>query len=207
MRILRTRDRDFRDQFAAVVNRGKENQEEVEALVRDILEGVRTRGDEALVEYAKRFDDVDLSPSQLRVPQEEIEEAYEMIPKEDLEALKLASERIESFHRRQLVNSWFESTADGIVLGQIVTPLKRIGAYIPGGDNPYPSTVLMALIPAKIAGVSELIVASPTYGGRGSAHVIAAAGLAGASSSLGLEVPKEWGPSPMGPSPSPRWTS
>jgi histidinol dehydrogenase len=103
MRILRTGDRDFREQFAAVVNRGKENQGEVEALVRDVLEGVRTRGDGALVEYAKRFDDVDLSPSQLRVPQEEIEKAYEKLPKEDLEALKLAAERIASFHRRQLV--------------------------------------------------------------------------------------------------------
>ena len=183
MRILRSGNKDFEKQFEMVMNRGREDDlEAVERLVQGILGAVKARGDEAVLEYTRRFDGVELSPSQLRVSREEIEEAYEMIPKEDLEALKLASERIESFHRRQLVNSWFESTADGIVLGQIVTPLKRIGAYIPGGDNPYPSTVLMTLIPAKIAGVSELIVASPTYGGRGSAHVLAAAGLAGASS-------------------------
>ncbi len=182
MRILRTGHRGFQEQFAAVVNRGKASFEEVEALVRAILEGVRTRGDEALMEYTKRFDGVDLSPSQLRVPQEEIEKASEKLPKEDLDALLLAAERIASFHRRQLVNSWFDSTADGIILGQMVTPLRRIGVYIPGGENPYPSTVLMTLIPAKIAGVSELIMVSPIYGGKGIAHVLAAAGIAGATS-------------------------
>lgn len=182
MRILRTGDRDFREQFAAVVKRGKEDQEEVEALVRAVLEGVRTRGDEALVEYAKRFDDVDLSPSQLRIPEVEIEKAYEKLSKEDLEVLKLAAERIASFHRRQLVNSWFDSTGDGVTLGQIVTPLRTIGAYIPAGENPYPSTVLMTLIPAKIAGVSELMIVSPLYGGRGTEHMLVAAGMAGATS-------------------------
>jgi len=182
MRILRTGDRGFQEQFAAVVNRGKEGFETVEGLVRAILEGVRTRGDEALMEYTKRFDGVDLSPSQLRVPQEEIERASEKLPKEDLDTLKLAAERIASFHRRQLVNSWFDSTADGITLGQMVTPLRRIGAYIPGGENPYPSTVLMTLIPAKIAGVSELIMVSPVYGGKGITPVLAAAGIAGATS-------------------------
>jgi len=182
MRILRTKDRGFQEQFAAVVNRGKEIFEEVEDLVRAILEGVRSRGDEALMEYAKRFDGVDLSPSQLRVSQEEIERATENLPREDLDVLKLAAERIGSFHRRQLVNSWFDSTTDGITLGQMVTPLRRIGAYIPGGENPYPSTVLMTLIPAKIAGVSELIMVSPVYGGKGIKPVLAAAGIAGATS-------------------------
>jgi histidinol dehydrogenase len=182
MRILQVGKKDFEKQFEIVISRGREDLEAVERLVDNILQKVKAKGDEAVLEYTRRFDDMDLSPSQLRVSREEIEEAYERIPKKDLEALKLASERIASFHRRQLVNSWFESTADGIVLGQIVTPLKRIGAYIPGGENPYPSTVLMTLIPAKIAGVSELIVASPIYGGRGSAHVLAAARLAGATS-------------------------
>jgi len=182
MRILQVGKKDFEKQFEIVISRGREDLEAVERLVDNILQNVKAKGDEVVLEYTRRFDDMDLSPSQLRVSREEIEEAYERIPKKDLEALKLASERIASFHRRQLVNSWFESTADGIVLGQIVTPLKRIGAYIPGGENPYPSTVLMTLIPAKIAGVSELIVASPIYGGRGSAHVLAAARLAGATS-------------------------
>jgi len=182
MRILQVGKKDFEKQFEIVISRGREDLEAVERLVDNILQNVKAKGDEVVLEYTRRFDDMDLSPSQLRVSREEIEEAYERIPKKDLEALKLASERIASFHRRQLVNSWFESTADGIVLGQIVTPLKRIGAYIPGGENPYPSTVLMTLIPAKIAGVSELIVVSPIYGGRGSAHVLAAARLAGATS-------------------------
>ncbi len=182
MRILKVGDKDFRKQFERVISRSGEGLEEVKRLVHNILEGVKAKGDEAVIEYTSRFDGVDLSPSQLRVSREEIEEAYEKVPKEDLDSLKLASERIESFHRRQLMNSWFESTANGIILGQIVMPLKRIGAYIPGGENPYPSTVLMTLIPAKIAGVSELIMVSPIYGGRGSAHVLAAAELAGATS-------------------------
>ena len=182
MRILKVGNKDFEKQFEMVISRGNEGLEAVERLVEGILQGVKAKGDEAVLEYTRRFDGTDLSPFQLRVSQEEIEEAHEKVPKEDLDALRLASERIESFHRRQLVNSWFESTADGIVLGQIVTPLRRIGAYIPGGENPYPSTVLMTLIPAKIAGVSELIVASPIYGGRGSDHVLAAARLAGATS-------------------------
>jgi histidinol dehydrogenase len=182
MRILQVGDKDFDKQFQMVISRGREDLEEVERLVDSILQGVKAKGDEAVLEYTRRFDGMDLSPSQLRISREEIEDAYEKIPTEDLAALRLASERIASFHRRQLVNSWFESTGDGILLGQIVAPLKRIGAYIPGGGNPYPSTVLMTLIPAKIAGVSELIVASPIYGGRGSAHVLAAARLAGATS-------------------------
>ncbi len=182
MRILKVGNKGFQKQFEIVISRGREGLEAIERLVESILQRVKAKGDEAVLEYTRRFDGMDLSSFQLRVSQEEIEEAYEKVPKEDLDALKLASERIESFHRRQLVNSWFESTTDGIVLGQIVTPLKRIGAYIPGGENPYPSTVLMTLIPAKIAGVSELIVASPIYGGRGSAHVLAAASLAGATS-------------------------
>ncbi len=182
MRILRVDDKKFRKQFERVISRGEEELEAVEGLVHTILAGVKAKGDEAVIEYTSRFDGMDLSPSQLRVSREEIEEAYEKVPKEDLASLQLASERIESFHRRQLINSWFESTANGIILGQIVMPLKRIGAYIPGGENPYPSTVLMTLIPAKIAGVKELIMVSPIYGGRGSAHVLVAAELAGATS-------------------------
>ena len=181
MRIVRVRDKDFRKWFKRVLTRGWRDLEEVERSVRAILEGVKARGDKALIEYTKRFDGVDLSPSQLWVSREEIEEAYEKVPREDMEALRVASERIESFHRRQLVNSWFETTADGVILGQMLTPLKRIGAYVPGGENPYPSTALMTLTPAKIAGVSELIMVSPIYGGRGTAHVLAAAGLAGAT--------------------------
>ena len=182
MRILRVGEKGFTGQFERVLSRGREDLRAVERVVRGILEDVRANGDKAVIEYTRRFDDVDLLPSQLRVSPKEIEEAYDRVPKEDLGALKLASERIESFHRRQLSNSWFESTADGITLGQKVTPLKRIGAYIPGGGNPYPSTVLMTLIPAKIAGVGELIMVSPIYGGGENAHVLAAAGLAGATS-------------------------
>jgi histidinol dehydrogenase len=181
VRIVRVRDKDFRKWFKRVLTRGWRDLEEVERSVRAILEGVKARGDKALIEYTKRFDGVDLSPSQLWVSREEIEEAYEKVPREDMEALRVASERIESFHRRQLVNSWFETTADGVILGQMLTPLKRIGAYVPGGENPYPSSALMTLTPAKIAGVSELIMVSPIYGGRGTAHVLAAAGLAGAT--------------------------
>jgi histidinol dehydrogenase len=182
MRIVRVRDKDFRRWFKRVLTRGWGDLEEVDRSVRSILEGVKARGDKALVEYTKRFDGVDLSPSQLSVSREEIEEAYEKVPRKDMEALRVAAERIESFHRRQLVNSWLETTVDGVILGQMVTPLKRIGAYVPGGENPYPSTALMTIIPARIAGVSELIMVSPIYGDRGTPHVLVAAGLAGATS-------------------------
>jgi histidinol dehydrogenase len=182
MRIVRVKDKDFGRCFKRVLTRGWGELEEVDRSVRSILKGVKTRGDKALVEYTRRFDGVDLSPSQLSVSREEIEEAYEKVPREDMETLRVAAERIESFHRRQLVNSWFETTSDGVTLGQMVTPLKRIGAYVPGGENPYPSTALMTIIPARIAGVSELIMVSPIYGDRGTPHILAAAGLAGATS-------------------------
>jgi histidinol dehydrogenase len=181
MKILRVGDKDFKEKFSTVMSRGEESPEAVERVVQGILEEVKARGDEALMEYTRRFDGIELSQAELRVSREEIEEACERVPKEDLETLQLAAERIESFHRRQLVNSWFESTADGITRGQMVTPLERIGAYIPGGGNPYPSTVLMTLIPAKIAGVNELIMVSPIHRASNGGHVLAAAKLAGAT--------------------------
>ncbi|MFQ5847071.1 MAG: histidinol dehydrogenase [Candidatus Methylomirabilales bacterium] len=152
---------------------------EAEEAVRPILTEVRERGDAALVEYAKRFDGVSLTPATLRVTREEVERAYDELRPEAVEALKLAAARIEAFHRRQLPHSWF-LTEEGAVLGQLCRPLDQVGFYIPGGKAVYPSTVLMNGIPAAVAGVKRKVMCTPvTADLRVHPAVLVAASLAG----------------------------
>jgi histidinol dehydrogenase len=154
----------------------------VEAEVRAILEGVRARGDDALWEYARRFDGADLAPATLRVPEEERRAAGGLVPPAEREALALAAERIEAFHRRQRGKPWSFTEPDGTVLGQAIRPLRRVGIYVPGGRAAYPSTVLMAALPARVAGVDEVVLCTPC-GADLQVHpaVLAAAELAGVS--------------------------
>ena len=151
--------------------------ERIESAVREILSDVKTRGDEALFEYTKKFDKVELDC--LEVTEAEIEEAYNSIDEYFLQTLKEAKENIERYHREQLRDG-YEIQGDGVRLGQIVRPLKRVGVYVPGGTAAYPSTVLMDVIPAKIAGVEEVVLVSPCRDGKVNAGVLAAAKLAGA---------------------------
>jgi histidinol dehydrogenase len=148
--------------------------------VQGIMDAVRAKGDPALLDFTKRLDGVELSAAQLAVS--EAEWAAATVPAELSAALAEAARRIEAFHRHQLPRSWWVRDEHGSLLGQQVTPLERVGCYVPGGSAAYPSTVLMNLIPARVAGVQELVVVSPPgRDGRLDPAVLAAARLAGAT--------------------------
>jgi len=152
----------------------------IESAVAEILAKVRALGDTAVIDYTRRFDrlrveamaELELAPAELRA-------AYEHLPQEQRQALEQAAERIRSYHRRQLAASWEYTEADGTRLGQKITALDRVGLYVPGGKAAYPSSVLMNALPAKVAGVKEMIMVVPTPNGERNLLVLAAAHLAG----------------------------
>ncbi|MGQ9711611.1 MAG: histidinol dehydrogenase [Desulfotomaculales bacterium] len=149
------------------------------AVVEEIIAAVRARGDDALCAFTARFDRVELDPASLRVAPGEIQAAYEEIPPELLEALRLAKERILAFHARQVPQSWFEA-GGGVFLGQVVRPLARVGIYVPGGTAAYPSSVLMNALPARAAGVPEIVMCTPPRrDGTVAAPILVAAAEAG----------------------------
>jgi histidinol dehydrogenase len=153
---------------------------EIHRSVEAILEAVRERGDAALLEFTERFDGVKLGAAELRVTAEEIAAARALVGDEVVRALSYAAERIETFHRHALPRSWWVEDQNGSVLGQQVRALDRVGVYVPGGRAAYPSTVLMTAIPAKVAGVREIVLVSPPRGDK-SVHpaVLVAAEIAG----------------------------
>jgi len=152
----------------------------IDRVVADILADVKHRGDDAVLEYTRRFDRVSADRmSDLELPQARLTEALGSLPKEQREALKRSAERVRSYHEKQLMSSWSYTEADGTLLGQQVTALDRVGLYVPGGKAAYPSSVLMNAIPAKVAGVRELIMVVPTPGGERNALVLAAAAVCG----------------------------
>jgi len=148
--------------------------------VREILAAVRTRGDDALRAFTEKFDRVTLAA--FRVPAEEYEEAEALVKPEVVRALKEAAANIQDFHQRQVRPSWFATRESGTLLGQIVRPLKRVGLYVPGGTAAYPSSVLMNAIPAKIAGVKEIVITTPPGpDGKVNPAILVAARIAGVS--------------------------
>ena len=150
----------------------------VEGIVTDIIANVRQNGDKALLEYSKKFDKVDLKS--LEVSSEEIDEAFQLADKDFIEVIREAAENIREFHKRQVKNSFIISEKDGIVTGQKVTPIERVGLYVPGGTAAYPSTVLMDSIPAKIAGCSQIVmVTPPSKNGKVNPNILTAAKIAG----------------------------
>jgi histidinol dehydrogenase len=152
----------------------------VAATVSEILSAIRERGDTALLAYTQQLDKVDKpAVAELEISQARLQSALESISVEVREALEKAAERIRSYHQHQRQESWSYTEADGTVLGQQITPLERVGLYVPGGKATYPSSVLMNAIPAKVAGVGELIMVSPTPGGFVNDMVLAAAAIAG----------------------------
>ena len=158
-----------------IKRRGELLEEEYEKTVREIIKNVKTRGDEALIDYTNRFDKANIEkPEELEIPYSKLKEAYESVPPEFAEALELAAARIRKFHEKQLENSFFVEEK-GIILGQKVKPLKRVGVYVPGGKAQYPSSVLMNVIPAKVAGVKEVVMVSPNP----NPYTLAAAFIAG----------------------------
>ena len=154
--------------------------ERIESAVAEILANVRATGDAAVLEYTRRFDKLDVrSFAELELPRAELDAALSALPHEQRSALEQAATRVADYHQRQLAGSWEYTDADGSRLGQKVTPLDRAGLYVPGGRASYPSSVLMNAIPAKVAGVGELIMVVPTPNGEKNQLVLAAAAITG----------------------------
>ncbi|HBQ44745.1 MAG TPA: histidinol dehydrogenase [Thiomicrospira sp.] len=148
----------------------------VNSIVKEVIQNVRKNGDSALLDYTESFDNLKLeSGSELEIKHAELKKAFERIPTDQREGLELSAERVKSYHQRQISESWRFTEADGTMLGQKVTPLDRVGLYVPGGKAAYPSSVIMNAIPAKVAGVEELIMVVPTPSGEISDMVLATA--------------------------------
>lgn len=178
-RRLNTRDRSFENNFKALLAAKRESAADVDISVAEIIEQVTLRGDAALIEYTKRFDRIELSPLTLRLREKEIADGAAAAPRDTVDALRLAAERIESFHRRQLPVAIDYVDAAGVRLGLRWGAIAAAGLYVPGGTAAYPSSVLMNAIPAKVAGVERLVMTVPTPDGVLNPLVLAAARVVG----------------------------
>lgn len=161
MRVIRTDEAIFEEVFQGIMNRGGGGDPALRTIVENILQDVAARGDAALFEYTAKFDGYVLTPQTVQASSEEIREAAALVDPDDRAVLQLAAARIEKFHRSQIVKDWRDESEDGVWIGQRITPLERAGIYVPGGLASYPSTVLMAAIPARIAGVKEIVAVTP----------------------------------------------
>ena len=179
MKIIFTSEKIFEETLQRITQRGRVFEEAIWTAVKTIVNDVALRGNAALFEYAQKFDQCDLRTDGIEVSGRELDQAISKVTPKDMDILALAAGRIEAFHRKQEVTSWISSDENGIELGQRVLPLERIGIYAPGGLAVYPSTVLMAAIPAKIAGVAEIILVSPAKQGGFNPLIAAAAKLSG----------------------------
>ncbi len=179
MRIFKFSDPDFAGQFQQIEQRADEVPGDIEETVKAIIADVRQRGDVALFELSSRFDRIDLSAENIEVSEAEIDSAMAVVSAESLAALQLAAERIAKYHAKQKQETWLSTDEDDVLLGQMVRPLDRVGIYVPGGKAAYPSSVLMNAVPAKVAGVAEVVMVVPMPGGEVNPHVLAAAKIAG----------------------------
>lgn len=179
VRVVKTTEPAFRSLMGRILRRRGRREGPVEKRVGEIVRAVQKTGDRALVRYTRLFDRTRLTRSTIEVKPSEIERAVAKVGVKDLQSLHLAAKRIAAFHRRQLEKSWQYRDRLGILLGQRITPLERVGVYVPGGKASYPSTVLMNAIPARVAGVKEIIMTSPI--GDDAASILAAAKIAGVS--------------------------
>ncbi|WAE62940.1 histidinol dehydrogenase [Stutzerimonas sp. R40042] len=180
IRRLNAADADFARHLDHLLSWESVSDDGVNARVLEIIKAVRERGDAAVVELTQRFDALEVaSMADLILPRARLEQALERITPEQREALEIAAERVRNYHERQKQDSWTYTEADGTVLGQKVTPLDRAGLYVPGGKASYPSSVLMNAIPAKVAGVPEVVMVVPTPRGEVNELVLAAACIAG----------------------------
>jgi histidinol dehydrogenase len=178
-RILKSDTPEFKKFLAAILARRGGDSADVDAAVSKIIADVRKRGDRALIEFTAKFDRVKLAPAAIRVTPAERQSALNRIPTEDRRALELAAERIADFHRRTMDQSFIYRDKSGMRLGQMVQPMRRVGIYVPGGLGAYPSSVLMNAIPAKVAGVTEIVMVSPPSPDGERLAVLAAAEIAG----------------------------
>ncbi|PKO25878.1 MAG: histidinol dehydrogenase [Betaproteobacteria bacterium HGW-Betaproteobacteria-8] len=180
IRRFSTTDQDFDQKLKALLAFDTAQDDSVDAVVADILRDVKQRGDEAVLEYTRRFDRLDAADiSELELSKTELQKALDGLPAEQRKALQEAADRVRIYHEKQLMSSWSYTEDDGTLLGQQVTSLDRVGLYVPGGKAAYPSSVLMNAIPAKVAGVQELIMVVPTPAGEKNQLVLAAAAICG----------------------------
>ncbi|OZA09834.1 MAG: histidinol dehydrogenase, partial [Methylotenera sp. 17-45-7] len=180
IRRFSTTDSDFDKNLKELLAFETAQDDSVDVVVANILKDVKARGDAAVLEYTNRFDKTSASKlSDLEISQAELVSALNALPADQRAALQTAADRVRSYHEKQLMSSWSYTEADGTLLGQQVTALDRVGLYVPGGKAAYPSSVLMNAIPAKVAGVQELIMVVPTPNGEKNQLVLAAAAIAG----------------------------
>ena len=178
MKIIKYSDDTYPQEIDALVERCDVDFQSQDETVRTILAAVKKDRDEALLKFTNQFDHTDYQLSDIEVQPEEIQEAYNQVDLAELDAMKLAASNIERFHARQVQESW-EYREDGVTLGQAIRPLSIVGIYVPGGKASYPSSVLMNAIPARVAGVEQVIMCSPTPKGVISPHALVAADIAG----------------------------
>jgi len=181
MKIIDSQQKDIGAELKRIVNRGETATEEVAVTVKDVVERVRKEGDPAVLEYTEKFDKVRLTLKDIRVSAEDVRDAYTKVDATKVEALKLAARNIRAFHEKQKLSSWVSQEADGVILGQLARPIRSAGVYVPGGKACYPSSVLMNVIPAKVAGVDQLVMCSPVPGGTLNPYILVAADIAGVS--------------------------
>jgi len=180
IRQLSSRAAGFNEELTKLLAFEENADEKLEATVAGILADVRKRGDAAVLEYTAKFDRLPLEhAAAMELPKHELRAAFDGLPAEQRNALEQAAQRVTDYHRKQVQTSWSYTEADGTLLGQQVTPLDRVGLYVPGGKAAYPSSVLMNALPAKVAGVGELIMVVPTPDGMKNQLVLAAAYLSG----------------------------
>ena len=182
MRIVTLNEGAMKNLLEEMLKRDPNNYESYTETVQSIVDQVKAKGDEALFAFTKKFDKAEVSAETVRVGEEEIEEAYRQVKPELLEVMKRSLENIRSYHEKQKRNSWFDARPDGTILGQKVTPLASAGVYVPGGKAAYPSSVLMNIIPAQVAGVERIVMVTPPgKDGRVNPVTLTAAHLAGAT--------------------------
>jgi histidinol dehydrogenase len=181
MRVISNQE--FRSEILdRIVNRGKVDLSSISLSVKKIISDVRENGDEALLRYTEKFDNVHLTRSKLKITARNIREAYEKLEKSQINALKKAANNIERFHKKQIKGTWSLEAAKGVTTGQTTRPLSSVGVYAPGGKASYPSSVLMCVIPARVAGVKKIVLCSPPgKSGNINPALLVAADIAGAT--------------------------
>ncbi len=181
MRILKLTEETKKNLLESLLKRSPNSYKQYEDRVNSIVEEVKENGDSAVFAYTKQFDGAEIHKENIRVTKEEIEEAYGLIDEKLIDVMKKSLENIRSYHEKQKQYSWFDSRPDGVLLGQKVTPLSCVGVYVPGGKAAYPSSVLMNILPAKVAGVEKIVMTTPCdREGKVNPATLAAADLAGA---------------------------
>ncbi len=180
MRIIELNERNKTNLLESLLKRSPNSYGEYEETVNEMIRQVRARGDEALFEYTQKFDGCRLTAETVKVSEEEIRQAYREVSPEFLEVIKKSAANITRFHEKQLHNSWFLPEENGTILGQKITPIAVSGVYVPGGKAPYPSSVLMNVLPARVAGVPRIIMTTPPGpDGKVNPNILAAADIAG----------------------------